>query len=211
MIIALANQKGGVGKTTLSLNLAQGLCLRGKSVLVVDADPQASALEWAEQRTKPCAFSVVGLPHKKIHHELEKIKKSFDVIVIDCPPRVSNITRSAIIASDLIVVPVTPSPYDLWASAELLELVAEAKMFRPNLITRFVINMKINNTNLARDFTLALLEMNILTFKTELVRRVVYPHSATQGLTVFDFEQAFDEKATSEINNLLDEVMSCLP
>ena len=135
MIVALLNQKGGVGKTTLALHLAGELAVKGARVLVVDADPQGSALDWAEQRTRSGLerrFGVIGLARESLHRETPALAQGADHLVIDGPPRVTGIARSALLAADLVLVPVQPSPFDGWASAEMLRLLDEAQMFRPS-------------------------------------------------------------------------------
>src|SRR6516164_1959115 len=129
MIISALNQKGGVGKSTVAINLAAVLA-RDARVLLVDSDPQGSSLSWSAAREAAPLFSVIGMPKPTLHRDLADVAKGYDHVVIDGAPRVTDLTRSAIIASDLIVVPVGPSPLDLWASVEVVNLIGEAKVFR---------------------------------------------------------------------------------
>ena len=150
MIIGVLNQKGGVGKTTLSVNIAAALARTGQRVLLIDADPQGSALDWAAAREGDPLFAVVGLPKPSIHKELSVVGEGYDHIVIDGPPRVTDLARSAIMASDVVLVPVQPSPYDIWAADEVVKLIQEASVFKENLKSVFVINRKIANTAIGR-------------------------------------------------------------
>ncbi|MDZ4319783.1 MAG: ParA family partition ATPase, partial [Phenylobacterium sp.] len=160
MIVALLNQKGGVGKTTLALHLAGAWSARGRRVLVVDADPQGSALDWAEQRVReglPRLFGVLGLARETLHKELPELGRDVDHVVVDGPPRVAGIARSALLAADLIVIPAQPSPFDGWASAEMLRLLDEARVFRPQLRARMLLNRCAARTVIARETAEALI------------------------------------------------------
>jgi chromosome partitioning protein len=150
VIIGILNQKGGVGKTTLSVNLAAALARSGARILLIDADPQGSALDWSAAREDNPLFSVVGLPRPSVHKEIAALSAGFDHVIIDGPPRVTELARSAMIASDLIVIPVQPSPYDVWAAMEVVKLVKEASVFKETLKSCFVINRKIANTATCR-------------------------------------------------------------
>ncbi|MDQ8188638.1 ParA family protein, partial [Pelagicoccus sp. SDUM812002] len=133
MIYSFTNQKGGVGKTTLALNFAGELAAQGRKVLFVDADPQSSALDWSHQRTEELPFAMVALPKPVVHREVAKLKENFDDIVIDPPPRTNEQSKSVVMASDLCVIPVQPSPYDIWAAQEILQLIKEAQIYKPEI------------------------------------------------------------------------------
>lgn len=108
--------EGRVGKTTLALNLAGAWARQGKRVTLIDADPQGSALDWSQQRARegwPRLFGVVGLARDTLHREAPELARDADMIVIDGPPRVAALMRSALLASDLVLIPVQPSPFDL--------------------------------------------------------------------------------------------------
>jgi chromosome partitioning protein len=204
-VISLLNQKGGVGKTTLAVHIATGLALKNKRVLLIDADPQGSALDWAAARAGELLFPVVGLPKASIHKELPAIATGYDVVLIDGPPRVYEVARSAIMASDMILIPVQPSPYDEWAAQEIVDLLSEASAFKETLKAAFVINRKIANTAIGRDVAEALSGYPFPVLKSKINQRVAFAESATQGKTVF--ELGAENQASREITLLVNEIM----
>ena len=205
MIIGFLNQKGGVGKTTLAVHFADALARRERRVLLVDADPQGSALDWAASRKSDPLFPVAGLPRASIHKELPTLAKGYEMVVIDGPPRVYDVARSAIMASDLILIPVQPSPYDVWAAKDIVDMIREAAVYKPSLKSAFVINRRIVNTALGRDVVEALSEYPVPVLKSSICQRVALAESAAQGQTVF--ETTPDNAAVKELLSLVDEVM----
>jgi chromosome partitioning protein len=206
-VISILNQKGGVGKTTLAVHLATAFARSKQAVLLVDADPQGSALDWAAARRGEPLFPVVGLPKKSIHKELPPLAANYDYVIIDGPPRVNDVATSAIMASDLVLVPVQPSPYDVWAAKEIIDLMNESEAFRSNVKRAFVINRKIVNTAIGRDVASALSEYPIPVLETAISQRVAYAESAAQGLTVFDLDAV---PATHEMDHLVVEIKELL-
>ncbi|QDU45225.1 MinD/ParA/CobQ/CobA-like protein [Symmachiella dynata] len=207
-VIALLNQKGGVGKTTLAVHLATAFARKGRTVLLLDADPQGSALDWAAARHGDPLFPVVGLPKSSIHKELPALTRNYDLVLIDGPPRVYDVARSAIMASDLVLVPVQPSPYDVWAAKEIIDLMNEADVYKPTLKRAFTINRKIVNTAIGRDVAQALSEYPIPVLNTAVCQRVAFAESAAQGITVFELDPQM--LASQEISQLADEILELI-
>jgi chromosome partitioning protein len=206
MIIGVLNRKGGVGKTTVAINVAATVAAAGCRVLLVDADPQGSALSWSSMRDRAPLFAVVGMARPTLHRELPRIAAQYDMVMIDGAPGVHDVARAAILASDLILIPVQPSPYDVWAAAETVQQIREARQFRENIKGAFIINRKIANTTIARQAALALAQFTDLpVLAPALNQRVIYAESAAQGLAVI--EAAPDSEAAREMGNLARQIL----
>lgn len=184
MIVALLNQKGGVGKTTLALHLAGAWAQRDQRVTVIDADPQGSALDWSQRRGHeglPRLFSTIGLARDTLHREAPELARDADHVVIDGPPRVAGLMRSALLAADLVLIPVQPSPFDGWASAEMLALLREARIYRPQLAARFVLNRCATRTIIARETAETLADHDPPMLSSAIGQRVIFADAAQSG------------------------------
>jgi chromosome partitioning protein len=205
MIIGVLNQKGGVGKTTIAVNLAAVFAKTGQRVLLVDADPQGSSLAWSAARDIEPLFTVVGMAKPTLHKDMPSIAADYDVVIIDGSPRVSELGRAAIMASDLVLIPVQPSPYDVWASADTVQLIKEAQQFKEKLQAVFVINRKIVNTAIGRDVVTALANFGLPVCDSALSQRVAFAESAARGLAVVEAEP--QSEAAKEITSLARSLM----
>lgn len=204
MIIAVVNQKGGAGKTTIALNLAAALAAEGKRVLLVDADPQQTAQDWAAVRSSPPPFQVVGLAKPVLHRDLPQMAADYDHVVIDGAPRNYEVARSAIAAADVVLIPVQPSGADFWASRETVGLVKEAHGFKETQKSVFIVSRKIGRTVLGRDIADALAEFEVPILKAGTMQRVIYAEALTGGTTVI--EQQPRGPAAEEIRAILCEL-----
>jgi chromosome partitioning protein len=210
VIISVLNQKGGVGKTTLATNISAGLAAQGEKVLLVDADPQHSALDWGAKRESAPPFTLMGLPTAVLHRDLPPlIGNPYTVIVIDGPGKLTDVPRSAIMASNVVLIPVQPSPYDVWSSVDIVTILKEARSFGAQVKAAFVVTRKIPNTVLGREVTEALAEHDLPVFTTQIQQRICYAESAGEGLSVVEMKQRSPshKQAAEEIRNLVDELV----
>lgn len=207
MILALLNQKGGVGKTTLALAIAGEWAMQGRRVILIDADPQGSALDWSEMRAReglPRLFSVIGLARDTLHREAPALVRDADLVVIDGPPRVAGLMRSALLATDIVLIPVQPSPFDGWASAEMLALISEARIYRPELVARFVLNRCGARTVLARDTAEMLADHDPPALASRIGQRIAFAAAAESGRIVRELDH--ESAAAREVSALVAEV-----
>ena len=129
VVITVAQQKGGAGKTTLAANLAAALA-DGARVAVLDIDPQRSLARWhglRAGRTGVPSIALSDLSGWRLAGEIDRLRRSHDVLVVDSPPQVESDAKAAIRAADLVLVPVQPSPPDLWAAEGTLKLARDEK------------------------------------------------------------------------------------
>jgi len=206
IVVAILNQKGGSGKTTIATNLAHSLQLNNLNVALVDSDPQGSARDWNEMNGGSL-LPVFGLDRETLPKDIESIKDSFDYIIIDGAPQISKLAAAAIKASDVILIPCQPSPYDIWACDGLVELIkARQEVTGGKPKAAFVISRAIKNTLLSKEIRRALTAYELPAFSYGTTQRVSYPRSASTGGTVVTDKG----RAAAEINNIRDELIDFL-
>jgi chromosome partitioning protein len=204
VITAVINQKGGSGKTTIALNLAAAMARAGKKVLLIDADPQQTAQDWAAIRLTPPPFQVIGMSKPILHRDLPNLATDYDEIVIDGAPRNYEVARSAIASADLVLIPVQPSGADFWASRETVDLCREAHSFKDSQKAVFVVSRKVGRTILGRNINDALAGFEIPILKAGTSQRVAYAEAMTGGTTVIEMNPY--SEASMEINRILKEI-----
>ncbi len=206
MILVIANQKGGCGKTTTAVNLAGAFAKRGMDVLLVDADPQGSAMKWRGLASGTFPVGVIALPMPVLDQEIPKMAKKYDLVVVDTPPGMETITRSALVVADLAIIPLQPSPLDLWSGTDIVGLIRRAQQLNPGLVTRLLLNRKIQGTRLSRESVDALKEFPFPLFKTAIHQRIALAEAVTAGKTITDFYP--DGPSSSEFRALVEEIVS---
>ncbi|MDM8565116.1 ParA family partition ATPase [Candidatus Halobeggiatoa sp. HSG11] len=188
-IIAILNQKGGAGKTTIATNLARALQLGKKdnNVLLVDSDPQGSARDW-NAASDGALLPVIGMDRPTLDKDIKAVKDNHDWIIIDGAPQIAKLVVSAIKCADVVLIPVQPSPYDIWACADLVEIIKARQEITDGKQPKaaFLISRMIKNTQLGKEITEVLLEYELPVFKSHTGQRTIYAKTAVDGSTVLD-------------------------
>ena len=206
-IIALLNQKGGCGKTTIAINLAHAFQNKGYKTLLVDNDPQGSARDWNELNEGQL-IPVVGLDRESLPKDIDAVKNAYDIVIIDGAPSIAKLSVAAVKIADFVLIPVQPSPWDIWATADLVDIVKarqEITDHKPKVA--FIISRLIKNTKLAKEVTTALKQYDLPILKSYTTQRTTYPTTASEGQTIYC---GYPNAAIEEIDNIRDEIIGML-
>lgn len=207
LTITVAQQKGGSGKTTLAANLAVEFWKRGHSVAVLDTDPQGSLGRWfmtrREEMGDEAGLEFATASAWGVSYELDKLLKSNEIVIVDTPPKVDSDLRPAMRASNLVVVPVSVSQVDVWATESILEMAE-----REGKETLLVLNRAASRAKLTSEIAEKIQEFESRSANTMLANRVIYAEVLGLGKGVM--EKSAKSPAATEISKLADEIADVL-
>ena len=206
-VISVLSQKGGSGKSTISINIARCLQLKGYNVALIDTDPQASAREWGAL-TDDDFFPVYGCDKGVFEKEIKQLEKIADFIVIDGAPRIEKTMADSIKRSDYILIPIKPSQFDIWACKDSIELVQTRMQIDDRLKANLVLSQVNKQTNLSKDVKQFIddnFDIPLLEYSTGL--RVSYAEVLSRGGSVFESQS---KEAKEEITQITNEILTQL-
>jgi chromosome partitioning protein len=200
-VIGVSGLKGGIGKSTVALNLASALHRDGKRVLIVDVDPQGTCRTWAARAAEADRDGppVASLEGRTLRRDLGRLSAGFDLVVIDSPPRLGQEARATMMAADVVLLPVIPGGADYWALEESIALVREAQALRPELLAAVVLN-RADRTVLARQAAAAVQALDVPVLSARLGHRVTFGEATLAGQGVVDYDDA--SEAAVEVRRL---------
>ena len=217
MIISLINQKGGVGKTTLSLNLASAFAEDGKNVVLIDADYQATARKWAKDRKERKMlkkFQIYAIDGPDIHDYVEMMREEHEISVIDSPAgrgEDERMARTIMLASDLILIPIRPTKRDLESAQTIIKRFKEVReKFKPEIKAAYVLNCIRKNHRVGRETAELLLKQSMPVMKTKIPDRGSIEWTYHNGYSVFDLKKEENRKGAEEFRALKNEIIEVM-
>lgn len=211
MIITVGMEKGGDGKSTIATNLAAMMAIAGHDVLLLDSDPQGSSYLWNSVRNENPDLPKITCFQKfgRIREDISRVKSKFDHIIIDTPGKKSVELQSALLISDLLVLPFSVGYFDAWALRTMEEVVGQAMVVNEELVCKVLVN-KANTSNLVDDRQEAMAVLSNYTlindlFRTVIHERRIYRYASGSGKSVTELPKS--GKASEEITNLYKEIL----
>jgi chromosome partitioning protein len=205
-VISVLNPKGGTGKTTLSVHLARALRLQGEKVLLVDSDQQGSARDWNEAGEGKGDFPVVGLDRPTLDKDVPSLAEFYSWVIIDGAAKLEKMSANAVKAADLVLIPVQPSPLDIWACDTLVEMIQARQQVTDGIpAAAFVVSRAKKGTVLAREVSEAIAGYELPILNGAIHDRTVFARAMTDGSTALDDEP--EGTASWEINHLLNQLV----
>jgi chromosome partitioning protein len=209
MIISITSLKGGVGKSTFATNIAVCFAHAGYKVAIIDTDMNASSVHWSGIRSEELPqIMVTGITEANaLRKNINQIHQDYDIVIIDGTPSISKLVSTILILGDIVLIPLKPSGFDIWAIEKFLEKYEQAKALREDIQAYFVLNEYQDNVVFDRSSQDAIKELEIPIMKTTVKTRVAYKEAIIGGMGVFEYR---DGKAKEEMVNLTNEIIAIL-
>jgi chromosome partitioning protein len=209
MIISITSLKGGVGKSTFATNIAVCLAHAGYKVAIIDTDMNASSVHWSGIRSEELPpIMVTGITEANaLRKNINQIHQDYDIVIIDGTPSISKLVSTILILGDIVLIPLKPSGFDIWAIEKFLEKYEQAKALREDIQAYFVLNEYQDNVVFDRSSQDAIKELEIPIMATTVKTRVAYKEAIIGGMGVFEYR---DGKAKEEMVNLTNEIIAIL-
>ncbi len=205
-VVSVLNPKGGSGKTTLSIHLARALHRRGEKVLLVDSDRQGSARDWSEAGEGKGGFPVVGLDRPTLDKDVPALGENYGWVIVDGAAKLEKMIASAVKAADLVLIPVQPSPLDIWACDSLVDMIQARQQVTDGIPSAaFVVSRAKKGTLLAREISDAVGDYGFPILHGAVHDRTIFAKSMIDGSTAMDHDP--DGAAAFEINHLLKQIL----
>ena len=209
MIISVTSLKGGVGKSTISQNMAVCFAHMGYKVAIIDTDLNASSVHWSGMRSEDLPnITVVGITEAEaLRKNIKQLQKDYDLLLIDGTPSLSKLVSTIMVLGDIVIIPIRPGGFDIWATEKFIEKFDQAKAIKDNMKAFFVLNEYSDSINLNREIKEALNQLEIGVLKSTIKHRVAYSEAVFMGQGVFEYR---DLKARIEMADLTNEVLEIL-
>ncbi len=209
MVISVTNLKGGVGKSTVTQNLAVAFAHKKYKVCVIDTDFELqTSTKWSEERTEDLPpVKVIAIRNDELSKTAVSLKKEYDIVLIDGTPALFELSTRAIILSDLVIMPILPSIADIWTLEKFLKGFEEARIAKEsmgaNVEAYILLNKYSDSLTLDREVVEVLRGFDINVLESRLVNRIAYREAMPQGKGVIEGR---DKKASAEMNKFLTEI-----
>ena len=209
MIISVTSLKGGVGKSTISQNLATCFANMGYKVAIIDTDTNASSVHWSGLRDEKLPkISVMGITESDaLRKNVRQFHEDYDIIIIDGTPSISRLVSTIIILGDIVIIPIRPSGLDIWATEKFVEHYDQARTLKEDVQAFFLLNEFNPKVKLNAAIKDALGDLEIETLKTTIKHRIAYEEACIMGMGAYEYK---DKKAKKEMTDLTNEVLSIL-
>jgi len=204
-VISVLNPKGGCGTTTIAVHLSRALKVSGQKVLLVDSDPQGSARDWAAAGEGRAGFSVVGLDRPTLDKDIHSLGVDYEWVVVDGAAKLEKMVASAVRAADLVLIPVQPSPLDIWACESLVEMIKARQSVTDGIpAAAFVVSRAKKGTRLAREVSAAISDYELPILHGAIHDRTLFAQAMINGSSALDEDPEGD--AAWEIHHLLKQI-----